>query len=232
MTPPARPARETSHERSEHLRTAERFARRSTRGARPRDGSPVSESEGELKIERHELFERSVDEALAKERAGRERIVASAPPVSPIRRLLLNPLFHLPAAALLGALAIWLLLEPKIHDWPTVRGDVTLVNADPFDGGKRFVAFTVGTTSVYVDPHLVKLERGAGGEPAFASVDDITVGTRIEAAGVPSDRRLIAAVIRPTQAPAGGGVDQPMWPLFVMFPLTALFIAFGLLFAE
>jgi Inner membrane component of T3SS, cytoplasmic domain len=189
-------------------------------------------NENELKIERGELFTSSVDEALAKERAGRTRIVANAPPVSPVRRLLLNPLFYLPAAALLGALAIWLILEPQINDWPSVRGDVVLVNADPFDAQEGIIAITVGETSIYVDPNRVKLAPGAAGEPAFSSIDDIAVGTRIEAAGMSDGTRLIAAEIRPTSAPAGGGAEQATWPLLLLFPLTAAFIAFGLLFAE
>lgn len=190
-------------------------------------------SEGEIKIDRSELFERSVDEALARERAGRERIVASTPPVSPIRRLLLNPLFHLPLAALLGALAIWLLLEPKIEDMPIVRGEVILVNADPFDAPRGAIAFTVGPTSVYVDPARVKLERGTAGQPAFASTDDIGVGTRIEAVGLAeSSTRLVAAAIRPASDPTTKRAETAQWPLVLLFPLTALLIAFGLLFAE
>ncbi len=190
------------------------------------------EIQGELKIERHELFERSVDEALATERAGRQRIVATAPPVSPIRRLLLNPLVYLPLAACLGTLATWLLLEPKIDDLPAVRGEVHLVNADPFDAVDGVVAFTVGSTSVYVDPFRVELEAGAEGQPPFASLDDIAVGTRIEATGLADGTRLVAVAIRPTAAPARSSVDRSEWPLFVLFPLTAALIAFGLLVAE
>jgi hypothetical protein len=189
-------------------------------------------SDDEIKIERQELFDRSVDEALAKERAGRERIVAAAPPVSPIRRALLNPLVYAPLAALIGAISIWLLLEPKIEDMPAVRGDVLLINNDPFDARGGVIAFTVGPTSVYVDPARVKLEPGTAGQPAFKSTDDIAVGTRIEAVGVADGTRLFAAAIRPTKEAPTGGADQPVWPLFLLFPLTALFIAFGILLAE
>ncbi len=189
-------------------------------------------SDGEIKIERRELFDRSVDEALARERAGRERIVASTPPVSPVRRLLLNPLFHLPLAALLGAFTIWLLLEPEIEDFPSVRGEVVLVNADPFDAPPGMIALTVGSTAVYADRDRLKLEPGADGQPAFASLDDIVVGTRIEAVGLSDETRLIAAAIRPTREPARGRTDQPLWPLLLLFPLTAVFITFGLLVAE
>jgi hypothetical protein len=189
-------------------------------------------SEGEIKIERRELFDPSVDEALAKERAGRQRIVGAAPPVSPIRRLLLNPLVYLPAAAALGALAVWLMLEPKIDDLPSVRGEVVLVNADPFDAPEGFLVLTVGSTSVYVDPVRVQLEPGAGGEAAFTSTDDIAVGTRIEAVGLSDGTQLVAAAIRPTGEASSKDHDRPQWPLFMLFPLTALFIALGLLVAE
>ena len=87
------------------------------------------EIKGELKIERHELFERSVDQALASERAGRARIIADPPPVSPLRRLLLNPLVYLPLAAVLGALATWFLLEPEITDLPVEHYEAQAVAA-------------------------------------------------------------------------------------------------------
>jgi hypothetical protein len=187
----------------------------------------------EIKIERQELFDRSVDEALAKERAGRERIVASAPPVSPVRRLLLNPLFHMPLAALIGVLSTYMMLEPKIDDVASVRGEVVLVNADPFDAPSGGIAFTVGSTSVYVvDPGRIRLEPGAQGQRAFTSIDEITVGTKIEAAGETDGTRLFAGAIRPNDGPPKSGAAQAQWPLFVLFPLTALLMALGLLIAE
>jgi hypothetical protein len=190
-------------------------------------------SEKPIKIERDELFDRTVDEALKLERAGRERIVASTPSVSPVRRLLFNPLFYLPTAAVLGALVTSMLLEPKIDDMPSVRGEVLLVNADTFDAPSGIVALTVHNTSVYVDPQRIKLEGGAEGQPAFKSLDEIQVGTPIEAVGLPEGSRLIAAAIRPAKpGPATGGIDRPLWPLFLLFPLTALLISFGLLVAE
>lgn len=190
-------------------------------------------SQDEIKIARHELFDRTVDEALARERAGRERVVASPQALSPVRRLLMNPMFHLPAAAVLAALATWLLLGPKIVDMPSVRGEVILVNADPFDAPSPFVAFTVGTTAVYVDPGRVELAGGAEGQAAFASVDNIAVGTYIEAVGFADGTSLLAAAVRPVRAgPTSGGTDQSQWAMVALFPLTALLIALGLLIAE
>ncbi len=109
---------------------------------------------------------------------------------------------------------------------------MVLVNADPFDAPLGTAALTVGTTSVYVLPRMVELSPGADGQPAFASVDDIRAGARVEAVGFGEGRRLIAAALRPTREPAGGGVDQPLWPMLLLFPLTAALVAAGLLIAE
>jgi len=187
----------------------------------------------QIRIERQELFDPEVDKALARERAGRERIVVDAPPVSPIRRLLLNSLFHLPVAALLAALVVWSLLEPSINDRPSVRGEIILVNTEPFDGRTGVIALAVGSAEVVVDTDAVMLEPGAAGEPAFASADSLKVGDRIEAVGRADGRRLTAFAIRPTrQAGADVELDSPKWPLLLLFPLTGAMIAFGLLFAE
>ena len=79
-------------------------------------------SDEKIRIDRAELFAPEVDQALAREHAGRERVVADTLPVSPVRRLLLNSLFHLPLAAVVMTLAVWLFLEPKIEEVPTVGG--------------------------------------------------------------------------------------------------------------
>jgi hypothetical protein len=185
-----------------------------------------------VRIGRDELFGPDIDKALARERAGRERIVADLPPVSPVRRLLNNSLFHMPLAALCAALVCWFLLEPDIEDFPSVGGEVLLVNADPFDA-PGFIVLTVGEHAVYVDPLRVELERGAGGEPALASVEAIAVGDRIEATGLTEDGRLIAGALRPsTRGGSYGTTDKPLWPLILLFPLTAMLIALGLLVAE
>ena len=187
-----------------------------------------------LRIERAELFDPAVDKALALEHAGRERIVADAPTVSPVRRFLLNSLFHLPLAAVVAALGCWLLLEPKITDMPVVSGEVILINAEPFDAAPGILALTVGDHSVYLDPERLTLEPGTDGQAAFASAHDIQVGDRIEVTGLPDEgNRLVAGAVRPTRrAGSFGTVDKPLWPLVILFPLTAALIAFGLLFAE
>jgi hypothetical protein len=189
-------------------------------------------TEPPIRIDRHELFDPEVDKALARERAGRERIVADAPEVSAIRRLLFNSMVYLPLAAVLAALATWLLLEPKINDKPVVGGEILLINTEPFDS-HNLVALTVGSNEVMVDPARVMLEPGAHGEPAFASADRLKVGDRIEVTGLVHENRLYAGAIRPTtDATPRGNLREVVWPLFLLFPLTSALIAFGLLFAE
>ncbi|MEO7734101.1 MAG: FHA domain-containing protein [Kofleriaceae bacterium] len=190
-------------------------------------------TEDDIRIERHELFDPAIDKALAREHVGRERIIADTPPVSVIRRLMYTSLVYLPFAAVLGALTTWMLLEPKINDLPVVGGEIILVNAEPFAARPGVVALTVGSNEVLVDTARVKLERGAAGEPAFASADSLKVGDRIEVTGLPQGHSLVATAIRPTpNAQARGRADKPAWPLMLMFPLTSALIAFGLLFSE
>ncbi len=191
-------------------------------------------TEDQIRIDRQELFDPAVDKALARERQGRERIIADTPPVSPIRRLLLNSLVYLPFAAVLGAFATWMLIDPKIHDRPTVRGEIILINAEPFDGQPGVIALTIGSNEVLVDTTRVKLWNGTAGEPAFASADKLKIGDRIEVAGIAGGRRLYALAIRPTASvtPRGDIEESSPWASFLLFPLTAALIAFGLLFAE
>jgi hypothetical protein len=187
----------------------------------------------QIRIERHELFDPAVDKALAREHVGRERIIADAPPASPVRQLLLSSWFYLPVAAVLGALVAWLALEPKITDMPIVGGEIILVNAEPFDVPPGIIALTVGSNEVLVDPAQVRLEPGANGEPPFASADDLKIGARIEATGISAGQRLIATAIRPTTSAASRGeVEEPLWPLFLLFPMTAALLACGLLLSE
>jgi len=186
-----------------------------------------------IRIERGELFTPDIDKALARQRSGRERIVADPPPVSRIRRLMLNSLFYLPLSAVIAAVATWVLLEPEIVDMPVVGGEVMLINADPFDTAPGIVAMTIGSQEVYVDPERVVFEPGEDGQPAFTSIDDIQVGTPVEAVGVAEGPRLVAGALRPTSHTAPHGEsDNSMWPLFLLFPLTAALIAFALLVAE
>src|SRR3954468_13844545 len=186
-----------------------------------------------IKIQTHELFDPAVDKALQQQRSGRERIVADPPPVSPIKRLLLNSMFYLPIAALLGALGCWFLLEPKINEMPVIGGEVQLINSDPFDTGPGYHSLTIGSNEIYVDPTTVKFETGTNGQPAFTSFDQIQVGTKIEVAGQADGSRLIAGAIRPTDDPTPRGTTETSTlALIFLFPLTAALIAFGLLLAE
>jgi FHA domain-containing protein len=190
-------------------------------------------TEPPIRIDRGELFDPAVDKALARERAGRERVVADAPPVSALRRLLLNSMFYLPLAAMLGAFITWALIDPQISDQSVVGGEIVLVNAEPFDLPRGILALTVGSHEVLIDPQRLRFERGVHGEAPLASADDLKVGARIEAVGLPEGHRLIAAAIRPTDNPASHGeVERPQWPLFLLFPLTAALIACGLLLSE
>jgi hypothetical protein len=190
-------------------------------------------TEDQIRIDREELFDPAVDKALARERQGRERIIADTPPVSPIRRLLLNSLIYLPFAAVLGALVTWMLLDPNIHDRPLVRGEIILINAEPFDGRQGVIALTIGSNEVVVDTARVKLQDGVADEPAFTSADKLKIGDRIEVSGIADGRRLYALAIRPTSnATPRGDLDESAWALYLLFPLTSTLIAFGLLFAE
>ncbi len=190
-------------------------------------------SDEQIRIERGELFTADVDKALARQRAGRERIVADPPPVSPIRRLLNNSLFYFPLSAILAALVAWALLEPEIVDMPKVGGEVILVNADPFDTMPGILSITIGSHEVYIDPQRITFENGENGEPAFSSMDEVQVGTKVEVAGLSEGPRLIAGSIRPTsRAEPYSELDKAVWPLFLLFPLTAALIAFALLLAE
>ncbi|HET7501238.1 MAG TPA: hypothetical protein VFK02_09560, partial [Kofleriaceae bacterium] len=190
-------------------------------------------SEEQIRIGREELFDPAVDKALARERQGRERIIADTPPVSPVRRLLFNSMFYLPLAAVLAAFVAWRVLDPRMVDTPTVSGEIMLVNTDPFDGHDGVVALTVGSNEILVNTSRVVLEPGAHGEPRFASADALKVGDRIEVTGIEDGRRLMAIAIRPTDsAEPRGEVVKPAWPFRVLFPFTAMLIALGLLLAE
>jgi hypothetical protein len=185
-----------------------------------------------IKLDRETLFDPQVDEALAKERARRERIIADAPPVSPVRRFLLNPLVYLPLAALIATLATYRMLDPRIQDMPVVGGEVILINAEPFDT-QGMVALTIGNHEVIVDPQRTRFERGTDGQPPITSVDSIKVGDRIEATGIASGTKLVAGALRPTtRADSYGELEKPLWPMFLLFPLTSALIALGLLLAE
>jgi hypothetical protein len=121
-----------------------------------------------------------------------------------------------------------------MHDLPSLGGEVTLINSEPFEAANGIVAVTVGERDVLVDPSRLIFEAGAQGQPALHSFDEVVVGSRIEITGLTlDDGHTIAVAIRPTSDGAPHGTsDSPRWPSLLLFPLTALAIALGLLLAE
>lgn len=190
-------------------------------------------SDEKIRIDRAELFAPEVDQALAREHAGRERVVADAVPVSPVRRLLHNSLFHLPLAAVVMTLVVWLFLEPKIEEVPTIGGPVSIIDTDPFAVADGVITLTIGSETVYVAPGGVRFEKGSDGQAAFTSVDEIDRGEAIEVATRVEGGHVVAVAIRPTARQGTfGSSERPWWPLLVLFPMTAALLAFGLLAAE
>lgn len=189
-------------------------------------------NEVRIEIARDELFDAVVDQELAKQRARRGGAPPpEAVPLSPLRRLLYSNLFYLPAAAAIGALVAWMIIEPYFNDLAHVTGQVMLANDDPFvyDGMR---SLTVGDKEVLLNAGTV-YEAGVGGEAAAASATDIVPGDTIEVVGVPVDQNIILAMaVRPTTAPASVSMpSSEIWGL-ILFVLTAVSIAFCLLVAE
>ncbi len=190
-------------------------------------------SDEKIRTDRAELFAPEVDQALAREHAGSERVVADAVPVSPVRRLLHNSLFHLPLAAVVMTLVVWLFLEPKIEEVPTIGGPVSIIDTDPFAVADGVITLTIGSETVYVAPGGVRFEKGSDGQAAYTSVDEIDRGETIEVATRVEGGHVVAVAIRPTARQGTfGSSERPWWPLLVLFPMTAALLAFGLLAAE
>jgi hypothetical protein len=193
----------------------------------------------EIKITRAELLAPEVDRALAQQRALLGRAAPPPVKVSLLRRVLLSSMFYLPLAGLAGALAAWLLLEPYILDSPRAAGPVVLVNNDPFDA-KGAVSLTVGDSEVLVFPGRVLVYPGERGQPPFASLGAIHVGTVVEAVGEPRQgtvKRFVAAAVRPATEEdaarvAAHAARGTALALMVFFPLTATFVGLALLVAE
>ncbi len=190
-----------------------------------------------LTIDRGELFGDDIDRALATRRAALGASAPPPPPVSWFRRLLYSNLFYLPAAAVIGAMLTWILLEPEIQDFPVVAGQVDLINEDPFNA-EGYTSMTIGHIEVYVDFEAI-FEPGADGEAAIESLYDISVGDYIEVAGygdIAGENQVIAAYIRPISQERADelGIRMPGGGLymFLLFPLTATLIALCVLFAE
>ncbi|MHC4547773.1 MAG: FHA domain-containing protein [Planctomycetota bacterium] len=187
--------------------------------------------------------------ALERERRLRGRPVPEAPPVSPLRALLMSGLFYLPLAGLLAGLLAWLILEPHFHDVVSVGGEVVLVNSDPFDrmeslsfeaagveaGGA--ISLTVGAKEVILLPGRTVMEEGASGQAPFGGAEEIEAGDVLEAAGESLDsHRMVAWAVRPaTVARAqrtGQEIEESMAAGLLFFPVTAVLIALGMLLAE
>lgn len=192
-----------------------------------------------IRITRDELYTPEVERELELARRVRERQPLPPAADSPWRRLLHNSLFHLTVAGFLGAFLSWVILEPYLHDFSAVSGEVTLVNPEPFGVGvPGSVSLTVGKHEVLLIPGVTRAEAGAGGEPAFGSPEAVKSGMCVESVGSFRDSTtLIALAVRP--APAGtpatmaGGLDDRMNPAaFFLFPLTASLVALCLFLAE
>jgi hypothetical protein len=192
----------------------------------------------EIRLRREDLLSAEVTRAVERERRLAGRATQVVEEVSPFRRLILSPLFHLPLAGLIAALAAWAILEPRFHDWSEIGGRLTLVNRDPMVPQVRgSISWTVGTKEVLLVPGATALERGADGQPPFESFDAVEIGTVVEASGLAThDGQMLAIGIRPATAEhaAATGQDTERFGLagFLLFPLTAVFVAFALLLAE
>lgn len=192
-----------------------------------------------VKIERDELFTRSVDEALEKEKALRRRIGGDPPPISPLRRLLMSSMFYLPIAALLGTLGAYAILEPHFNDIQVLGGEVKLVDNDPFALPDGFRTITVGDKEVVLLEET-KLEKGASGEEPLGSLAEIEEGQYLEVAVTVEemlDSRMFAVAVRPAseEHALATGTDvsgSSGWVLFLFFPLIATFVAIALHVAE
>ncbi len=190
-----------------------------------------------LKIDRDELFGDEIDRALATRRAALGSSAPPPPPVSTLRKILYSNLFYLPAAALIGALLTWMILEPEIQDYPVVAGQVELINEEPFNA-EGYTSLTIGEVEVYVDFETL-FEVGDDGQPAIESLYDIGVGDYLEVAGfgdASGANQVVASHIRPATEARAGEVGTRMpgsgMYLILLFPLTAALIAFCVLFAE
>ena len=143
-------------------------------------------------------------------------------------------MFYLPIAAFLGAFAT--VAVPRAEDRRHVRrrrrGDAHQLRSVRHRTGHDRI--TVGDNEVYIDPQRVAFEEGTAARRAFKSLDEIQVGTRRRSRrsrerwqsldGRASARRTTARRVARREADCGRS--------FLLFPLTAALIAFGLLFAE
>ena len=188
-----------------------------------------------------------MDAALERERRLRSPGAPPPEPVSPLRAFLNSSMFYMPLAGLVAGLLAWMIFEPWFADYEMVGGEVVLVNREPIEVSDLFggpagfedaVNITVGDTEVMAIPGQTDLEPGVDGRPAFESIDEIEAGMFIEASGEAFiSRQIFAAGIRPAtpeqaRATNEAGEKSAGWAEFLLFPGTAVLIAFFLLLAE
>ena len=189
-------------------------------------------------IAREETVGKGIDDALAQERMRRAPPAAEPPPISGLRRLLLDSLFYCPLAGALAAVLAWAILEPSFEDAPRIAGEVVLVNRSPFAVARDAISFTIGSEEIIVLPAHTRMEAGVDGQAALGDPGDVTVGTLVEAVGQKVDEhRMIAFALRPTDAARAAAVGAEIgpelgWATVLLFPLTAVLIALSLLVAE
>jgi hypothetical protein len=193
-------------------------------------------SDEHIRIDRSELFTPDVSQRLEHDKELKRRSLPEPPPLSPIRRLFMNSLFYLPAAAALGVFAVWLMLEPHISDVSRVGGEVVMIDTDPFAYPDGITVITVDETQVIV-AEGVRFEAGADGQPAYATLGEIEEGDLVEVSGLAGEQDgIVALAIRPATEDhanqTGVDISGGMWALLLLFPLTATFIALGLLVSE
>lgn len=189
-----------------------------------------------IEIGRDDLFTAEVDAAVDRARAARRREPPRPADLPGWRRLLMDPMFYLPLAGALATLGTWGALEPFFADFALVGGEVAMVNSDPFD--VPGTSLTVGRTEVIFLPGMTRLERGADGQPAFASIDEVVAGAWVEAAGEEiGEKRVVAVGLRPAtreRALASASRESRRSEVIaaILLPVTAACIALFLIFAE
>jgi hypothetical protein len=192
----------------------------------------------EIRLTKEEMYAPEVTRAIERERRLQGRRPPEPAPVSPLRRLVMSPAFHLPVAGLLAALTAWAIVEPHFDDTAMIGGEVVLVNKAPFAMEiEDAIVLTVGAKEVVAIPGQTRLEPGADGQPAFATIEDVENGTVVEASGADvGDGRLLAVGIRPATreraAATGQDVGGDVLANLLFFPVTAVLIAFALLLME
>jgi hypothetical protein len=191
-----------------------------------------------IRIAHDELFRPEVDQAMERARVQRRRLELETPSLSPLRRLLMSSGFYLPAAALVGVLAAYLIIEPHFHDMSIVGGQVTTVEEARFVSARGAVEIGIPGLKLLALSPGTRLEAGTEGEAAFATLADVRPGAYVEAAVMKGEDRqnLVMSLRRASPAralAAGTEVEGDItWAKVLFFPMTGTFICFMLLLAE